>query len=217
MPPLPPGFQQRFATKYPEYRLVFPFKDSPEAFFAVDKDDLYRWKKGEVDECFSFRTKIIIKNDKPTKYWVLGAGAMIPCANTICTAFNGVRPGNYTLHYKDGDRNNCRLSNLCWKPRENKDGKIMGITFDKARNRWRITRTGLKRTSHKTKEEAIQVLLSQGATVEAEEDEPEEIIEPEELPEAEELTPEEIELNARLDKQFEENEKRIKAGLFTNP
>jgi len=214
--PLAPGFQQRFATKYPSYRLVFPFKDTPDHFFIVDKFDLYRWKRGEVDETFAFQTKIVVKNEKPTRYWVLGGGALIPCASTILTAFSGVRPGGYSLNYKDGDRDNCRFENLEWKPKENKDGKLMGITFDKSKNRWRVQRAGLKRSCHKTKEEAIQALLSQGAKVD-EEDEVDEIIEPEELPEGEEMTPEEVALNKRLDKQFEDNENRIKAGLFKGP
>ena len=215
--PLPPAFLERFATKYPEYRLIFPFKDSPDHFFVVDKFDLYRWKKGEVDECFSFGTKVIIKNNKSIKYWVLGAGALIPCANTIMTAFSGVRPGNHTLHYKDGDIENCRLSNLCWKPRENKDGKIMGVSYDKTKKKWRVTRAGCKRSCHATREEAVQALISQGVKVEEDEpDDTDEVVEPEEMSDNE-MSPEEIALNARLDKQFEENEKRIKAGLFKTP
>jgi hypothetical protein len=186
---------------------VFPFKDS-DHFFVVDHFDLYRWKKGEVDECFSFKTKMINKHDKVTKYWILGAGAMIPCANTICTAFNGVRPGNYTLHYKDDDRENCRLTNLCWKPRENKDGKVMGVSYDKGKKKWRVTRAGCKRSCHATREEAIQAMLNQGVVVEDEADEEvDEVIEPEELSD-DEMTPEEIALNKRLDEQFEANEKR---------
>lgn len=213
--PLAAEFLERFATKYPTYRLVFPFKDT-DHFLVVDGFDLCRWKCGEVDESFSFQTKMVTKNGKPTKYWVLGGGALVPCAHTILTAFKGVRPGNYSLHYKDGDRENCRLSNLEWKPKENKEGKTMGVTFDKTKNRWRVSRTGMKRSCHKTKEEAIQALLNQGATVEVEDlstvdEEPEEIIEPEELPEDDDPTPEEIALNAYYDKQFEENERRNKA------
>jgi hypothetical protein len=209
--PLATAFLERFATQYPEYRLIFPNKESPNHFMIVDKDDLYRWKKNEVDDFFSFKTKIIVKHDKPVKYWVLGMGALIPCAITILTAFKGPRPGGQVIHYKDGNRENCRLSNLEWKPKENKNGQITGISYDKGKKKWRITRAGFKRTCHSTREEAEQALIAQGLAVPVEEDEEEpEMIEQEELPEDEEMSPEEIAMNIRLDKQFEENEKRNK-------
>jgi len=206
--PLATAFLEKFATKYPEYRLIYPSKESPNHFMIVDKDELYRWRKNEVDECFFFKTKTLVKHDKPVKYWLLGMGAMIPCANTILTAFGGVRPSSCVLHYKDGDRSNCTLDNLCWKPKENKEGKITGVSYDKGKKKWRITRAGCKRSCHATREEAVQALLTQGATVEeVEEDEVDEIIEPEELSDNE-MSPEEIALNKRLDEQFEANEKR---------
>jgi len=211
--PLATAFLQHFATKYPSYRLIHPWKDLPDHFLIVDKSELYRWRKGEIDTFFEFPTKTLVKNGKSNKYWVLGGGALIPCANTILTAFNGVRPGNYTLHFKDGNRDNCNLDNICWKAKENKDGQIRGITFDKSKNRWRVCRVGLKRSCHKTKEEAIQAVINQGATVEVEADEPDEpegVIEPDE-PDEDEPTAEELALHDHYDKQFEENEKRIKA------
>jgi hypothetical protein len=205
-------FKKHIDEKYPEYRIIRPFKDAPEAFFFVDDFDLYRWKKGVIDETFSFKTKNFIKNDKPTKYWILGNNARIPVATSILTAFKGPRPGGYCLNYKDGNRDNCRLSNLEWKLKENKSGRPVGITEDKKKGKWRIQRPGLKRTCHNSKEEAIAALIAQGAynPVEDNDDDDVPIVEPDELPEPEELSPEEIAEHIRLDKQFDENEKRLK-------
>ena len=157
----------------PEYRLCFPLPGDGKKYpFAVDDCCLYKIRQGQLDFNIEYKTKPYIVGGKPTVFWMAGSGIRIPVAKTILTAWSGSSPSGCCPDYKDGNRLNCRLSNLQWKQKVNKSGNIVGVTFDKAKNRWRVQRPGFKKTCHKTREEAIASLISQGAIVEtADEDE----------------------------------------------
>ncbi len=56
----------------------------------------------------------------------------------------------------------CRAYNLCWTPRSNKRGSSAYITYDKAKQRFRLNKPGVPRKCFKTEAEAATYL--QGVT-----------------------------------------------------
>jgi len=189
----------------PEYRLCFPLPGDGKKYpFAVDDCCLYKIRNCKLDFGIDYKTKQYVVGGKPTLFWMAGSGLRIPVAKTILTAWSGSLPSGCSPAYKDGNRLNCRLSNLEWKQKVNKSGNIVGVSFDKAKNRWRITRPGLKRSSHKTREEAIAALLSQGATVETgdDEDEDDKTVVSSVSEEEKEMTAEEKAQHLKWDAQF---------------
>jgi hypothetical protein len=188
----------------PEYRLCFPLPgDGKKVPFAVDDCCLYKIRQGKVDFNVDYKTKEYVVGGKPTLFWMAGSGLRIPVAKTILTAWSGSLPSGCSPGYKDGNRLNCRLCNLEWKQKVNKSGNIVGISFDKAKNRYRVTRPGLKRSSHKTREEAIAAVLGQGATVDtADSDDEDEKTVVSEVSEVEEMSPEEKAQHQKWDAQF---------------
>lgn len=179
------------------------YKHISNSLFAVDDSVLYRIKRGKIDDNSNFQVKTYVINGKPTLYWICGDGVRLPVAKTLLTAWKGKSAGT-SIFYKDGNRLNCRLSNLDWKAKENKSGNIVGITYDKSKNRWRVQRKGLKRSCHKTKAEAVQALLAQGAVIESdnEADDDDDKTINSEVSEYEELSAEEKALHEKLDAQF---------------
>jgi hypothetical protein len=180
------------------------YRHIPDTRLVVDDCSLYRIKRGKVDEDSNFKTKTYNINGKPTVYWICGDGLRIPVAKTILTAWKGTKPGGSSIFYKDGNRENCRLTNLDWKPKENKSGNMVGITYDKSKDRWRVQCKGLKRSCHKTKTEAIATLMASGAVIESEseaDDDDDKTINSE-VSEIEEIPADEKALHKRLDAQF---------------
>ena len=163
---------------------------------AVDNDSLYKMIGVNVvaNSWTKFKTKIYTINGKETLYWMLGAGLRIPVATTIARGWFGEKPPGHFLHYKDSNRLNCDVSNLEYRIQENKNGNPTGITYDKIKKRWRVQRPGLKKTCHKTKEEAIQSMVDQGVVLiqEKEDEEEDTIIEEEIVYQTDDRTPEQI-------------------------
>lgn len=187
-----------------EYRICFPLPGDGKKYpFAVDDCCLYKIRAGKIDFNVDYKTKTYVVGGKPTLFWMAGSGLRIPVAKTILTAWSGSVPSGCCPAYKDGNRLNCCISNLEWKQKVNKSGNIVGITFDKAKNRWRVQRPGFKRSCHKTREEAISALVGQGATVETgdDEDEDEKTV-VSEVSDVEEMTAEEKAQHQKWDAQF---------------
>jgi len=190
----------------PEYRLCFPLPGDGKKYpFAVDDCCLYKIRAGKIDFNIDYKTKEYVVGGKPTLFWMAGSGLRIPVAKTLLTAWSGSVPSGCCPSYKDGNRLNCRISNLEWKNKIHKDGRIVGITQDKKTGKWRVQRPGLKRTCHSTKEEAIASLIAQGATVgsagsdEGDEDDKTVVSE---VSEVEEMSAEEKAQHQKWDAQF---------------
>lgn len=73
-------------------------------------------------EVYSLKTKRVLKKSVRS-----GRASIVICtaghrksryvASLVLETYQGIRPSGFVIHYADGDRSNCRLSNLCYKCR----------------------------------------------------------------------------------------------------